>query len=83
MEKILNDLLKTYNEKNKKYGNSFHDLYKDFGPISAITQIMHKANRLKYLAKGTNNKEEIIDTLVDLANYAIMTLMEIDNTNEK
>ena len=36
--------------KNQAYGNSFHELYKDLGIISAVTQITHKYNRLKNLA---------------------------------
>ncbi len=76
MREIADKLIKIYEEKNKMYGNSFHDLYMDLGPISAITQILHKSNRLKYLVK-TNNLDAIKDTLIDLANYSMMTLDEI------
>lgn len=76
MKEILNELLKVYEEKNKQYGNSFSELYDELGPISAITQILHKSNRLKALVK-TNNLDAIKDTLIDLANYSVMTLDEI------
>lgn len=76
MKEILNELLKVYEEKNKLYGNSFSELYDELGPISAITQILHKSNRLKALVK-TNNIDAIKDTLIDLANYSVMTLDEI------
>lgn len=76
MKEILNELLKIYEEKNKLYGNSFSELYDELGPISAITQILHKSNRLKALVK-TNNLDAIKDTLIDLANYSVMTLDEI------
>lgn len=76
MKEILNELLKVYEEKNKQYGNSFSELYDELGPISAITQILHKSNRLKALVK-TNNIDAIKDTLIDLANYSVMTLDEI------
>lgn len=40
-----------------------------------------KFNRFKTLSKGSEQKvsdESIRDTLLDLANYAIMTVMELD-----
>lgn len=77
MEEVMNQLLEIYKEKNKKYGNSFHDLFEDLGPISAVTQILHKSNRLKYLVR-TGSCDELKDTLIDLANYSIMTLAELE-----
>lgn len=71
-----------YAMKNADYGNSFGDTFKDLGIVSAITRITDKANRLKSLCKpGADQKvndESIQDTLIDLANYAIMTLIEMD-----
>lgn len=69
--------------KNAAYGDSFHKLYSDLGIISAVTQITHKYNRLVTLAKDKNNNElagdeSITDTLLDMANYCIMTVMEIE-----
>lgn len=70
--------------KNAAYGDSFHELYKDLGIISAVTQITHKYNRLKNLAKDKNanridaGDESIQDTLLDLANYCIMTYLELE-----
>ena len=73
-----------YIPKNEAYGDSFHKLYEDLGIISAVTQITHKYNRLKNLAKEMNegkvnqNDESIKDTLIDLANYCILTYMEME-----
>lgn len=73
-----------YIPKNTAYGDSFHKLYEDLGIISAVTQITHKYNRLKNLAKEMNsgelkeNDESIQDTLIDLANYCILTYMELE-----
>ena len=80
---ICNDIHKTYLQKNAAYGDSFHKLYEDLGIISAVTQITHKYNRLKTLAKDKDhnintNNESIMDTLLDMANYCIMTAMEIE-----
>ena len=77
-----------YLPKNAAYGDSFHKLYSDLGIISAVTQISHKYNRLVNLAKGKNADtlaadESITDTLLDLANYCILTAMEIEREQNK
>lgn len=82
MKEIADKLVKIYEEKNKMYGNSFSELYEELGPVSAITQILHKSNRLKALVK-TNNVDAIKDTLIDLANYSMMTLKEIEDRENR
>ena len=76
--KELNDI---YTAKNHDYGDSFADTFKTLGPVSAVTRITDKCNRLQSLVtKSKDNQkvnESIEDTLMDLANYAIMTLMEL------
>ena len=77
--KTLND---TYAKKNADYGNAFGDTFQELGIVSAVTRIIDKTNRLKSLCKpGADQKvndESIRDTLLDLANYAIMTVQEMD-----
>ena len=82
MKEIADRLVKIYEEKNKQYGNSFSELYEELGPVSAITQILHKSNRLKALVK-TDNVDAIKDTLIDLANYSMMTLKEIEDRGNR
>lgn len=82
-QEICDSIHETWMLKNAAYGDSFHQLYADLGIISAVTQITHKYNRLKTLAKDKNHDinagdESIIDTLLDMANYCIMTAMEIE-----
>ena len=77
-----------YLPKNAAYGDSFHKLYSDLGIISAVTQISHKYNRLVNLAKDKNADtlaadESITDTSLDLANYCILTAMEIEREQNK
>lgn len=77
-----------YLPKNAAYGDSFHKLYSELGIISAVTQITHKYNRLVNLAKTKHmndlvEDESISDTLLDLANYCILTAMEIERNEEK
>lgn len=81
-KEIANSLGELYEKKNKAYGNSFSDTYKKLGIISAVTRISDKYNRLCNLATNPdidNLGESIEDTLKDLASYAIMTLIELDN----
>ena len=75
-----------YEKKNTAYGNSFGDTYKKLGIISAATRISDKCNRLCNLAKNPdidNLEESIDDTLRDMANYCIMTLIELQNSKAK
>lgn len=86
-KEICDGIHDMYLQKNAAYGDSFHKLYEDLGIISAVTQITHKYNRLKTLAKHKNteidtNDESLTDTLLDMANYCILTAMEIERENE-
>ena len=79
---MLNEI---YEQKNKAYGDSFRQTYNDLGIISAVTRINDKFNRLKTLAKNkeiNQGDESIADTLLDMANYCIMTYMELQNKNK-
>lgn len=83
-KEVCEMLNKVYEQKNKAYGNSFGDTYKDLGIISAVTRISDKFNRLKTLARNKDidcNDESIADTILDMANYCIMTYMELENEN--
>ena len=79
---ICDKLNETYIQKNKAYGNSFSETFEKLGPISAITRISDKYNRLVNLTTNHNvdiGDESIKDTLLDMANYCIMTYMELEN----
>nr|WP_081466694.1 DUF1599 domain-containing protein [Peptoanaerobacter stomatis] len=69
-----------YRAKNNDYGDSFGETFKKLGLISAVTRISDKTNRLQSLCvnKQQVKDESIKDTLMDLANYAIMTLIELE-----
>ena len=80
---ITNQLNEIYIAKNTDYGDAFGDTFKKLGIISAVTRIADKTNRLMSLSAKTeaerNVKDETIkDTLMDLANYALMTLIEME-----
>lgn len=74
----LNEL---YEKKNRDYGDSFHKTYLEEGMAMARIRLTDKLERFKKLTRevGQEVKDESIrDTLIDLANYAIMTVMEMD-----
>lgn len=84
-KEVCNMLNEIYEQKNRAYGNSFGDTYNDLGIISAVTRISDKFNRLKTLARNKDinqGDESIADTLLDMANYCIMTYMELQNENK-
>lgn len=78
---ICDELNKTYISKNHDYGDSFGETFEDLGIISAITRITDKLNRLKNLITSDEQlvkDESIDDTLKDMANYCIMTCIELE-----
>lgn len=84
---ICNHLNKIYEQKNHDYGNSFGETFEKLGIISAVTRLSDKYNRICSLATKSAEErkvkdENIRDTLIDLANYAIMTMIEMDNAKE-
>ena len=78
---ITEDMLRLYHSKNSDYGDSFGKSYTDFGVMAGVIRMSDKMNRLKQLSKKPDcalvKDESMQDTLRDLANYAIMTLIEI------
>lgn len=81
---ICHELNRIYQLKNKDYGNSFSKQFEEYGLVSSAIRIEDKLNRLKNLINNEQqvNDESIEDTLLDLANYAIMTVMELRNNKE-
>lgn len=75
---ICERLTALYDRKNRDYGNSFAKSYKEYGMTMPCIRLEDKLNRLKSLIKNEAavSDETIEDTLLDLANYAIMTVIE-------
>lgn len=78
---VLQELHGTYQKKNADYGNSFSALYADLGMTYAYGHIAEKTARIRALMKceAKVSGESLRDSLMDLANYAILTVMELDN----
>lgn len=76
-EKTLNELANTFFLKNERYGNSFTDTIEDYGLVSSIVRITDKFNRMTTLFKNREldcDDEPLKDTMLDMANYLIMTV---------
>lgn len=88
--KQFNDLAQSmcelYEKKNADYGDSFNISCTKYGPIAALTRMSDKFNRIETLILKRQNRkvedEKIEDTLIDLANYAMMAVLWLrDNTH--
>ena len=80
-KQLTDELTQIYQQKNHDYGNSFGKTFETLGIISAVTRITDKYNRLVSLATGQPQQvkdESIIDTLKDMANYCLMTIIELE-----
>ena len=78
--KVLSEMQDIFSVKNKKYGNSVENSIDKYGYVSSLTRIHDKFSRFEYLVlngeKGTDD-ESIYDTLIDMANYCIMTAIHL------
>ena len=80
---ICNELHELYLKKNADYGDSFGRGFSEYGMIMPIIRLEDKLSRVKRLSLSIeqNVKDESIrDTLIDLANYAIMTIVELEES---
>ena len=81
---IVKGMIETYVRKNHDYGNSFDKSLDKFGLVASVVRIGDKMNRIESLVqkKAMVQDESIRDTLLDMANYAIMTVMWMDNQDK-
>ncbi|QTJ54258.1 nucleotide modification associated domain-containing protein [Dolosigranulum pigrum] len=80
---LLDELLETYEKKNSDYGDSFKQTHLQFGEIAGLVRISDKVNRLVSLSKKTpdnQNYESKRDTYMDLANYCLMQVLVMEET---
>lgn len=82
---ICRDLHDTYKAKNADYGDSFAQVRSKY-PNAILIRLNDKLNRLETLMNGAEQHvqdESIDDTLLDLANYCIMELVERTHEGRK
>lgn len=80
---ITDGMYDTFKAKNHDYGNSFAELFKECGMTYAYGHLSEKLKRVKSLMsdEAKVKDESMRDSLLDLANYAILTIMELDKTS--
>jgi len=78
-QELVNYLHNLYIAKNTDYGNSVHDTYMKYGLVSYLVRIEDKLNRARTLSQKERmvNDEKLEDTLLDLANYAILAVIDL------
>lgn len=82
-EELCKQIHETFVAKNNDYGDSVHELLEKLGPITLATRLGDKYNRIcSLLTKGLDKQlvksENILDTFLDLANYAIIGYIEME-----
>lgn len=79
-------LNRLYETKNRDYGDSFHATFLEEGMAMARIRLSDKLSRFKNLTRAPEKQavagESIKDTLLDLANYALMTVLEMEEPTE-
>lgn len=78
---LCEEIHELYCCKNRDYGDSFHQTFLEEGFAMARIRLSDKLSRFKSISKSGDQQvkdESLRDTLIDLANYAMMTVMEID-----
>lgn len=81
-DKVLYNMKTLHDSKNGDYGNAFEKLFQEYGLVYAIAHLDEKLYRIKSVHKNNKaNNESIKDSLIDLANYAVMTLIELNKSN--
>ena len=83
INEACNDLARILKEKNKKYGDSFFKTADEYGNAVLLLRVQDKLNRLKRLLILKDNfsglEESVEDTLLDLAGYAVLSKIYLEN----
>ena len=76
-KKLTDDIHEMFLKKNRDYGNSFENSLDEWGLLPSVIRIQEKLDRTKTSLKKDLlvSDESVEDTFLDLANYAIMTVM--------
>ena len=89
IERVLREMLGTFEEKNALYGNSFEESLREWGALVGVSRIGDKMRRLKslWMSSGCDSGvfvssggcgESVRDTLLDMANYCVMMIVAMD-----
>jgi deoxyadenosine/deoxycytidine kinase len=84
-DEIVEEMKDIHKKKNADYGNNFHKRFEKWGFLTALLRLSDKMERLENIYEKGDiqvKDESVYDTLIDLANYAVMTAVEIRNNNK-
>lgn len=86
-QQLCTKLHDIYKKKNADYGDSFSRSFAKRGITAAMVRLEDKWNRLDHLALNSEQiavkEESIQDTLLDMANYCLLTYMELEKEKER
>ena len=83
-KELLDYLHQMYIAKNHDYGDSVHDTYIKYGITSFLVRLEDKLNRARTISSKSQmvEDEKLKDTLLDMANYAILAVLELEDNDE-
>ena len=78
---ITEEMVTLYSQKNADYGDAFTESLDEDGLLVSKIRLKDKLKRFAQLIENDAlvNDESMRDTLIDMANYAVMTMMWIDD----
>lgn len=86
-KQITENMAKVFAAKRHDYGASTTETWEKYGPVSMITRMHDKLNRsYNLLCKYETNAvadEKVQDTLLDLANYSVIAIIELAKAKER
>lgn len=77
---LTTNMADTFVKKRTDYGQTTTETFEKFGPVSMLIRMHDKIGRLDNLLGNRQTNlvnESIEDTLLDLANYALITILEL------
>ena len=77
---LLDKLFSMYKSNITDYGSEFAEMFDELGIDYAYGKLREKMNRIKVL-RDMSNIEGLEDALLDMAGYAILTLVELKKRN--
>lgn len=84
-KQLTGEMCALYARKNKDYGDSFTEMYREWGamyPMSRMQEKLRRATQILRSGEAQVADEKVTDTLLDLANYALMTIMELKESKD-
>ena len=81
-ESVLDEMKELHAKKDKDYGSAFHKSFEEFGPTAGVVRLNDKMERVKSLVKNGKAEvkdERLLDSLEDMACYAVMLYVELKN----